>query len=106
MLVLQAESLKADIQQEEITKGDADKLRDIEPKRKSVQNMLETEVAQAVCFDSQISEFNTINSKNKSPNTLFIHRMYDIVRYKEQFYLDCISKKRTVQIKTTNSIKL
>jgi len=203
VLTLQAEKLKAVIQQEAITTEDVDKLREIEPKRKSVQNMLETEVAQtpkferllgeelgekspyemrrgnlewredsntdvevitlpiqelpknlselrkakniergtfinldtginvifgmssvneiiaksiqdskrgmsvdtrvsamyhmknliaqAVCFDSQISEFNTISSKNKSPNTLFMHQMYDVVRYNEQFYLVRIS---------------
>ncbi len=56
MLVLQAESLKADIQQEEITKEDVNKLRDIEPKRKFVANMLETEVAQTPEFEKLLGE--------------------------------------------------
>ena len=56
MLVLQAESLKSDIQQEEITKEDVDKLLDIEPKRKSVPNMLETEVAQTPEFEKLLGE--------------------------------------------------
>ena len=195
----QAEKLRTEIQQEAITKDDVDTLRSITPRRKSIQNMLETEVAKttkfdkllgdemgeksayemrrtdnawrndeskttsiisitprklpekitdirkdgsvetgtyvnqdtgmriqfgkfavheivakaipddmrhipvearlsaiyqmkdliknSICFDSRISEYNDISSKNKSPNTLFIHRLYGILRYNNEYYL-------------------
>ena len=56
VLALQAERQKAVIQQEAITTEDVDKLRGIEPKRKSVQNMLETEVAQTPKFERLLGE--------------------------------------------------
>ena len=39
-------------------------------------------IENAVCFDSQLSE-----KKSKSPNSLFMHRMYAIFNYDDNFYL-------------------
>lgn len=198
-----ADELKTNIQKETITEKDVDELRSIEPKRKSVQNMLENEVAQtskfekllnnelkakspyemrnsnnewrtdetnvipiievqkrdiseniaeirknkdiprgtfinkdtgieiicgrkaieeiiaktiqddkrdipiearmsalykmqdlienAICFDSRISDYDSVTSKNKSPNTLFIHRMHEIIEYENKYYLANLS---------------
>lgn len=44
-------------------------------------------IENAICFDSQISEYNDSDSKNKSKNTLFMHRMYGIMEYKGAYYL-------------------
>ena len=48
-------------------------------------------VENAVCFDSQVSEYDNITSKNKSPNTLFMHQMYGILNYKNENYLAKLS---------------
>ena len=48
-------------------------------------------VENAVCFDSQVSEYDNITSKNKSPNTLFMHQMYGILNYKNESYLAKLS---------------
>ncbi|MCM1508099.1 MAG: methyltransferase domain-containing protein [Ruminococcus flavefaciens] len=48
-------------------------------------------VERAVCFDSQVSEYDPITSKNKSPNTLFMHQMYGILNYKNESYLAKLS---------------
>ncbi|MDE7363738.1 MAG: methyltransferase domain-containing protein, partial [Ruminococcus sp.] len=48
-------------------------------------------VERAVCFDSQVSEYDPITSKNKSPNTLFMHQMYGVVNYKDENYLAKLS---------------
>ena len=45
----------------------------------------------AVCFDSQVSEYDPVTSKNKSPNTLFMHQMYGIMKYKDESYLAKLS---------------
>ena len=51
-----AEQIKAMIQEEAITTDDVDVLRSIKPERKSVQNMLETEVAQTPKFEKLLGE--------------------------------------------------
>ncbi len=51
-----AEQIKAMIQAEAITTDDVDVLRNIKPERKSVQNMLETEVAQTPKFEKLLGE--------------------------------------------------
>ena len=48
-------------------------------------------IENAVCFDSQISEYNNKTSKNKSPNTLFMHRMYCVLNFKNEKYLAKLS---------------
>ncbi len=48
-------------------------------------------VENAVCFDSQVSEYDSTTSKNKSPNTLFMHQMYGILNYKNESYLAKLS---------------
>ncbi|MDE5834415.1 MAG: hypothetical protein K2H26_02725, partial [Ruminococcus sp.] len=45
----------------------------------------------AVCFDSQVSEYDPVTSKNKSPNTLFMHQMYGVLKYKDEIYLAKLS---------------
>ena len=40
----------------------------------------------AICFDSHISEYGK-NSKNKSPNTLFMHKLYSVVNYEGKLNL-------------------
>ena len=51
-----ASELKAEIQSREIRAEDVEVLRSITPKRKSVQNMLENEVAQTPKFEKLLSE--------------------------------------------------
>lgn len=48
-------------------------------------------IENSVCFDSQISEYDALTSKNKSPNTLFMHRMYGVVKYNGNAYLARLS---------------
>lgn len=48
-------------------------------------------VERAVCFDSQVSEYDHVTSKNKSSNTLFMHQMYGIMKYKDESYLAKLS---------------
>ena len=48
-------------------------------------------ILHSVCFDSHVSDYNEVNSRNKSPNTLFMHQMYNVIRYDEKFYLTRIS---------------
>ncbi|MBD5159373.1 MAG: hypothetical protein HDT23_03930, partial [Ruminococcus sp.] len=48
-------------------------------------------VESAVCFDSQVSEYDPVTSKNKSPNTLFMHQMYGVLKYKDEIYLAKLS---------------
>lgn len=48
-------------------------------------------VERAVCFDSQVSEYDPVTSKNKSPNTLFMHQMYGVIKYKDESYLAKLS---------------
>lgn len=52
----QAEQLKKEIQGEKITVKDVEVLRKIEPKRKSVQNMSETEVAKTPKFEKLLND--------------------------------------------------
>ena len=61
-------------------------------------------VAASICFDSQISDYNEINSKHKSPNTLFMHQMYNVVRYDKQFYLVRISIEESYSTDKNNKI--
>lgn len=48
---------------------------------------MEEIIKNAVCFDSQVSEYHPQKSKNKSPNTLFMHRMYGVFIYDDKPYL-------------------
>lgn len=56
MLSQRAAQIKAAIQKEDITQDDVAALRDIEPKRKAVPNLLETEVAQTPKFEKMLGE--------------------------------------------------
>ena len=53
-LVEKAAKMKAAIQKEDITQNDVTDLRDIVPKRKSIPNMLEIEVAQTTKFEKML----------------------------------------------------
>lgn len=44
-------------------------------------------IENAICFDSEISDYDIVTSKNKSPNTLFMHKMYGVMNYKGEPYL-------------------
>ena len=55
-LAQRAAQIKTAIQKEDITQDDVAALRDIEPKRKAVPNMLETEVAQTPKFEKMLGE--------------------------------------------------
>ena len=44
-------------------------------------------IKNAVCFDSLISEYNSETSKNKSPNSMFMHNMYAVANHNGNFYL-------------------
>ena len=48
-------------------------------------------IENAVFFDSQISDYDTVTSKNKSPNSLFIHRMHGVIDYEGKKYLANLS---------------
>lgn len=78
--------------EEIIAKAIPDNKRDIpvEARMAAIYQMQDL-IENAICFDSQISEYNEDNSKNKSPNTLFIHRMYSILDYNNEKYLANLS---------------
>ena len=48
-------------------------------------------IENAVCFDSQLSDYDPVTSKNKSPNSLFIHRMHGVIDYDNKKYLANLS---------------
>ena len=69
---------------------DAKRSRPIEGRLAAIHNMAEL-IEKSVCFDSEISDYNQVNSKNKSPNTLFMHKLYSVFSYKDTYYLACLS---------------
>lgn len=66
-------------------------------------------IKNSVCFDSQLSEYDNETAKNKSKNTLFMHRMYGIVKYKDEFYLtnmaieESYDSQKDISIENTNN---
>lgn len=44
-------------------------------------------IENAICFDSRVSNYDSVTSKNKSPNTLFIHRMHGVIDYESEKFL-------------------
>ena len=65
----EAKNIKAQLQAQEITVADVDTLRSILPARKSVQNMLEREVAQTPKFEKLLSEELGAKSAYKMRNS-------------------------------------
>lgn len=74
----------------------------IEARIASLYQMQEL-IEQSVCFDSQVSEYNTVKSKNKSPNTLFMHQMYGLVRYGDDYYLARLSVEESYTTDRNNN---
>ncbi len=62
----------------------------IEARIASLYRMREL-IENSVCFDSQISDYDAATAKNKSPNTLFMHQMYGVMRYDGDYYLARLS---------------
>ncbi len=60
--------------------------RSVEARVAALYQMQEI-IENAICFDSEISDYDPITSKNKSPNTLFMHKMYGVMNYKGEPYL-------------------
>lgn len=58
----------------------------IEAKLSALYQMQEL-IENSICFDSNISE----TGKNKTPNTLFMHKMYGVYRYDNEMYLAILS---------------
>ena len=67
--------------------------RFVEARMAALYHMKEI-IGNAICFDSHISEYGE-NSKNKSPNTLFIHKLYAVVKYEENFHLINLSVEQS-----------
>lgn len=74
-LTQKAHELKAEIQSDEIKADDVTKLRSVQPARKSVQNMLENEVAKTPKFEKLLNDkmgaksaFEMRNSDNEWRN--------------------------------------
>lgn len=65
---------------------DAIRKAPIEARMSALYQMKEI-IENAICFDSLISEYDPVTSKNKSPNTLFIHKMYGVTKYDNELYL-------------------
>lgn len=59
--------------------------------RMSAMYQMQSLIENSVLFDSHLSEYNRINSKGKSPNTLFMHQLYGIVKYENDMYLAKLS---------------
>ncbi|MGN0690914.1 MAG: DUF3848 domain-containing protein, partial [Oscillospiraceae bacterium] len=59
--------------------------------RMSALYQMQELIENAICFDSQISNYDPVTSKNKSPNSLFIHRMHGVVDYEGKKYLANLS---------------
>lgn len=71
-----------------VAKAIPDAKRDIPTEaRVSALYQMRDIIENAVCFDSQIAEYDPVTSKNKSPNSLFIHRMYGAVKYDNDLFL-------------------
>ena len=60
-------------------------------------------IENAVCFDSTISEYDENTSKNKSPNTLFMHRMYGAINYRGDLYLVNLAVEEMYQTDKDNN---
>lgn len=70
---------------------------------------MEEIIRDSVYFDSQTSEYHPEKSKNKSPNTMFIHRFYGVMKYNDDFYLTNLAVEESFNtdekgiIKNTNN---
>ncbi len=62
-------------------------------------------IKNAVCFDSIISEYDAVTSKNKSPNTLFMHRMYGVFIYNDEPYLANLAVEEIYQKNSEHQIE-
>jgi hypothetical protein len=62
----------------------------VEARLSALYNMKQL-VEHSVLLDSQVSEYDPETSKNKSPETLFMHRMYSVFTYNEELYLANLS---------------
>lgn len=62
-------------------------------------------IGNAVCFDSRISDYNPVSSKNKSPNSLFIHRMHGVLEYEGEIYLANLSVEELYATDKENNFK-
>lgn len=89
-----------------IAKAIPDRKRDIPiGARISALYQMREVVENAICFDSQISEYDPVTSKNKSPNSLFIHRMYSAIRYDNDLYLANLSVEEMYTKMVDNKMK-
>jgi len=68
------------------TVQDSQRNRPVEARINALYHMQEL-LENAICFDSEISEYDPITSKNKSPNSLFMHKLYGVFTYDGQPYL-------------------
>ena len=55
--------------------------------------------------DSQISEYDKDPSKNKSPNTLFMHKFYGIIDYHGEKYLTDLSVEESYSTDRENQFR-
>lgn len=61
-------------------------------------------IENAIYFDSKISDYGE-NSRRKSPNTLFMHKMHAIVNYNNKFYLANISVEEFYSTEKDNTFR-
>lgn len=78
--------------EEIIAKAIPDNKRDIPvDARMAALYQMQEVIEKAICFDSKVSDYDSVASKNKSPNTLFLHRMHVIMSYEGKDYLANLS---------------
>lgn len=78
--------------EEIVAKGIQDDKRDIPVEaRMAALYQMQDLIENAVCFDTQISEYDDVIAKNKSPNSLFIHKMHGVIDYSGEKYLANLS---------------
>ena len=92
--------------EEIISKAIPDDKRDIpiEARMSALYQMQEL-IENAVCFDSQISDYDPVSSKNKSPNSIFIHRMHGILEYEGEKYLANLSVEESYAMDKGDNFK-
>lgn len=70
-----------------------------EPKLASLYHISDL-IKNAVCFDSNLSE-----SKNKSPNSLFMHKLYGVYEYEKEKYLYTLEVDESYAMDKNNTLK-
>ena len=66
---------------------------------------MEEIIRDSIYFDTQTSEYHPKKSKNKSPNTMFMHRFYGVMKYDDDFYLTNLAVEESFNASADGVIK-